>query len=190
MNYKMNFISAYYKSIEIGLNPDDSVLPLKNTIPKTKLTDLQVGAVKLLQSMDLNSSVDLAGKCIPVHMMIKEMLKKEFSVESHITIGDRFWHDYVYCEMSYDLIAKELETGGGVEPLKAHVWLTLQDGSILDLTCEAHLDVLMNRGDHPTHECIGYIPASKKITDGYYRPYLVGDEFLKRTGAFGVAVGI
>lgn len=139
-----------------------------------------------LYSIGLSKSSELANKCIPVHMHLQPLLQEHVSIESYVTIGDKYFHDYVYCEMSYESILKELQNPNIEASLKAHVWLTLRDGSVLDCTGEAHMDLLFNRGDHPTHQCIAYIPSDKPVSNGYYRPYLVGSEFLKRTGAFAI----
>lgn len=65
--------------------------------------------VDYIYSIEFNGSSDLAGKCIPVHMALQSLLWKVLSVESYTTIGDRVWSDYIYCEMSYDYIIRELE---------------------------------------------------------------------------------
>lgn len=146
---------------------------------------LQV-CVDYIYSIEFNNSSDLAGKCIPVYMALQSLLCKVLSVESYITIGDRVWSDYIYCEMSYDYIIRELEKTNINDALKAHVWLTLRDGSVLDCTGEAYMDLLFKRGNHPTHECVAYFPPDKNLSDGFYRPYLVGSAFLTHIGAYAV----
>lgn len=130
------------------------------------------------------SSSHLAGKCAPIHLMLKERLKTELGIESLITIGDRFWDDYVYCEMTKESAENELNNSNTFEPIKAHVWLTLSDGTILDCTAEAHADILFGRGEHPAHQCIMIVSPNKAedAKAGYHRPVLVGLGFLEKTG--------
>jgi len=186
LNYKTRFVTAYHKSSEVGLEPDCQALPFKKKLSKKKVQEIRQFCIDYLYSIGLTKSSELANKCIPVHMHLQPLIREHLSVESYITIGDKYWDDYVYCKMSYETILQELQDPDVEASLKAHVWLTLRDGSVLDCTGEAHMDLLFNRGDHHTHQCIAYIPSDKPVSDGYYRPYLVGSEFLKRVGAFAI----
>lgn len=75
------------------------------------------------------------------YLMLKDRLKAELGIENLITIGDRFLDDYVYYEMAKEFVQNELNSTNIFEPIKAHVWLTLSDGTILDCTAEAHADI-------------------------------------------------
>lgn len=186
MNYKTRFIAAYQKSSEIGLEPDCKALPFQKKLSKNKIQTILHSCADYLYSVSFEKSSDLASNCIPVHFQIQAMLREKLSVDSFITIGDKVWSDYVYCKMSYRAIQQELGSPSVTSPLKAHVWLTLGDGSVLDCTGEAHMDILFDRGEHPTHKCFAFIPPEKSVSDGYYRPYLVGSEFLKKSGALAI----
>lgn len=141
-----------------------------------------------LYNYGYNKSSDLAGKCTPIHLMLQQHLKNDLSIDSLITIGDRYWDDYIYCEMTKKSIEKELSHSNSYEPIKAHVWLTLPDGTILDCTAEAHADLLFKRGEHPAHKCIMFVEPSKEedAKSGYHRPILVGTGFLEKTGMIQV----
>lgn len=186
MNYKDMFIKSYHETLKIGLDPGSKVLPFKATISKKKVDQILTFCAMHLRLMGFTRSSELAGKCIPVHIELQFLLREKFSVKSNITIGDKFWNDYVYCEMSYKSIEQELQKPNINNPIKAHVWLTLSDGSILDCTGEAHMDVIWKRGDFPAENCIAYVPSDKVMSNGYYRPYLVGGDFLIKTGAIRI----
>ncbi|HEY0924271.1 hypothetical protein [Rheinheimera pacifica] len=186
MNYKDRCINAVKKTKEFGLEIDQSPIPFSKPISNSKRQKILFNSAWALESIGYLTSFDLAQKCIPVHLMLNQFLKKELGVVSYITIGDRFWsNSEIYCEMSYENIQKELNTPQINSPLNAHIWLTLSDGSILDCTSEAHLDVLENRGIHATNQCLTYIEANSKqnVLSGYHRPYLFGSDFLIKTGA-------
>ena len=181
MDYKTRFIAAHKKSSELGLEPGPQALPFTKEHSKQKVQNILQACADHLYSAGLDTSSDLASNCLPVHMQLQAFLREHLSVGSSITIGDKFGEDYVYCHMSYQTILEELQKTEMDSAVKAHVWLTLRDGSVLDCIGEAHMDLLFNRGEHPTHECFAFVRPNQIIPDGYYRPYLVGSEFLKRT---------
>ena len=127
MNYKDMFIKSYHETLKIGLDPGSKVLPFKATISKKKVDQILTFCAMHLRLMGFTRSSELAGKCIPVHIELQFLLREKFSVKSNITIGDKFWNDYVYCEMSYKSIEQELQKPNINNPIKAHVWLTLSE---------------------------------------------------------------
>lgn len=134
------------------------------------------------------TSEDLAGQCTPVHLIIMLYLKSYLNIESFITVGDRYWNDYIYCEMSKDSIESELKKPNIAGDIKAHVWLTLTDGTILDCTAEAHADLLFKRGLYPSHKCIMLVDPNQyeSAKSGYHRPYLIGTDFLEKIGMYRI----
>jgi hypothetical protein len=184
LNYKDRLLEAITYTQSLRLHIDNSVLSLDVELAdKSKQEIFQLCGDALYQA-GLQSSSHLAGKCAPIHLMLKERLKAELGIESLITIGDRFWDDYVYCEMTKESVENELNSTNIFEPIKAHIWLTLSDGTILDCTAEAHADILFRRGEHPAHQCIMIVSPNKAedAKTGYHRPVLVGSGFLEKTG--------
>jgi hypothetical protein len=184
LNYKDKFTSALNKSYELDLEVKASPLPFKKSLTVTEQQKILQFCAEALMHYGYVSSSELANQCTPVHLMLQALLKEHLDVDSYITIGDRYWHDYVYCEMSYESIISELNNPQTEHPIKAHVWLTLSDGTVLDCTAEAHADLLFNRGTHPSPQCIMFVKPDEKVDDksGYHRPYLVGIDFLEKTG--------
>ena len=188
MNYKERFIAAVNKTKELHIGSVEKVLPLGKSLSEKKKIQILNLCHEALLHQGFNQSSDLAKQCVPVHMMLQQILSDHLNIKSHITIGDKYWSDYIYCETSYDYITNEYSEPNEHSPLQAHVWLTLSDGTILDCTGEAHADMLMGRGEHPTHQCLSYIKPTENIADGYHRPYIVGSEFLYKTGSFAIHV--
>ncbi|WP_037428110.1 hypothetical protein [Shewanella colwelliana] len=184
MNYKERFIKAVLATKELGLKVDKEPLPIEKALSKSKLQSIQLLCFEVLKFRGYSYSSDLAQKCIPVHLDLKHFLKLYLDVDSYITVGDRYWDDYVYCEMSYESIKDELANPGRGD-LKAHVWLTLSDGTLLDCTAEAHADLIFGRPEYPIEQCIMLIKPTE-VNDakkGFHRPYLVGIDFLEKSGA-------
>ncbi|UOB73658.1 hypothetical protein [Pseudoalteromonas sp. APM04] len=190
MNYKKRIEDAVLRTQELQLKLPPSPVPFSKNISEDKKQEVLIHCLEMLQLHGFKSSQDLAGKCTDVHLMLQYFLKKDLNIDSYITIGDRYWHDYIYCEMSDASIKSELNSPGLNEPIKAHVWLTLTDGTILDCTGEAHADLIFNRGNFPLHECIHLFAPNEKedSIEGYYRPYLIGIDFLEKTGVCKILI--
>jgi hypothetical protein len=184
LDYKKRLEEAFSKTKNFGLKVDIPLLPLKADFPKEIKKNILQLCVEALNHYGYVTSSELARKCTPVHLMIQSHLKSDLNIDSCITIGDLYWDDYIYCEMTDESIKKEIEKPNVQEPVKAHVWLTLPDGTILDCTAQAHLDLLQDRGVHPAHECIMLVEPneSEDAKSGYHRPFLLGTEFLAKTG--------
>jgi len=143
---------------------------------------LSIAVFGLLQE-GYKDSTALAGNCVPVNMLINHALQSLKGINSYITIGDRYWSENdIYCEMSYTSIVEELKHPNITKPIKAHTWITLTDGTIIDFTSEAHLDVLHDRGVFPVEKCYQVIRPDSDITSGFHRPFLIGTDFLFKTG--------
>ena len=110
LNYRKRLVEALDRTEKLGLKLDFSPLPLKADLPiDVKQNILQLCAEAFNHYGYLTSS-DLASKCTPVHLMLQSHLKSDLNIDSYITIGDRYWDDYIYCEMSDESINKELES--------------------------------------------------------------------------------
>lgn len=189
MNYIERLINAIDYTRSLGLKIEKSPIPLDENIGRSTLQDIIQLCSEALYHYGYQTSEDLAGNCTPVHLMLMSHLKSDMNIESFITVGDRYWDDYVYCEMSKNSIESELKKPSSDGDIKAHVWLTLADGTILDCTAEAHIDLLFNRGLHHAHECIMLVDPNREecAKTGYHRPYLIGTDFLEKTGTIGIA---
>ncbi|MBC9071974.1 hypothetical protein IAI53_08365 [Thauera sp. CAU 1555] len=183
-SYKARFVSALKYTEKLGLDPGEKPVPWRGKISLKKARDVLLLSREVLDAAGMRQSSDLAMNCVAVHLKLQSAIYHYLKMKTYITIGDIFWSDYVYCEMSHEAIEKELNNPMLGEPIKSHVWLTLQDGSILDCTGEAHLDLIFGREEHPLEQCLTFIPPDKNIEDGYRRPFLVGPEFLVKAGVF------
>ena len=184
LNYIERLINAVDYTRSLGLKIEKSPIPLGEKIERSTMQDIFQLCGDALYHYGYQTSEDLAGQCTPVHLMLMSHLKSDLNIESFITVGDRYWDDYIYCEMSRDSIESELKKPSIDGDIKAHVWLTLTDGTILDCTAEAHADLLFKRGPHPAHKCIMLVDPilEESAKSGYHRPYLIGTDFLEKTG--------
>jgi len=58
----------------------------------------------------MTKSSDLATNCIGVHLELQNALYHFLKMKSYITIGDKYWSDFIYCEMTHASIEKELSS--------------------------------------------------------------------------------
>lgn len=183
LDYKDEFFNAVEKTLELGLNLESYPSAFSEPCAVQERALILQLTADVLHKKGFTSSSILANKCFPVHLIVQFWLKHELNISSCITIGDRYWSDdEIYCKMSYDYIKSEIIAPNHNKPINAHVWLTLQDGSILDCTAEAFLDVTEERGDYPVSECLMFVRPSETPSSGYHRPFLVGTDFLEKAG--------
>ncbi|WP_045409980.1 hypothetical protein [Vibrio jasicida] len=183
MNYKSRFETAINKTKELGLTLTDSQYPFREPLSYEEKNEIFQACVWSLYDIGFTTSSTIAQQCAFVHTYIREMLKEVLGVNSYITIGDFYRDNYTYCEMSYESILQELAQPDMLKPIKAHVWLTLTDGTIIDCTYHADADVLCGRGEFLIEKCIMVVDSDQveNKEKGYHRPYLVGDDFLIKT---------
>ncbi|MBE2167741.1 MULTISPECIES: hypothetical protein [unclassified Cobetia] len=184
MNYNSRFMAAVKYTESLGLNVKEMPAAFTEKLSHSTLQEIFQLCGDALYHYGFNDSTDLASQCVRVHSLIKQHLKDDMGIDSYITIGDRYWDDYIYCEMSRTAIEQELTSPEVDQPIKAHVWLTLSDGAIIDCTAEAHADIIFGRDVHPSHQCIMLITPDQEedAKVGYHRPYLVGEDFINKTG--------
>lgn len=184
MNYEKRFAAAVTKTLELGLLLPDDLQPFQKALSHEEKRQALNLCVEILRDHGFKTSKDLAGHCVQTHQMMRFFFQEKLGLQSYITIGDIYSDDYTYCEMNYESIKNEILKPEYSKPLKAHVWLTLQDGTIIDCTAQAHDDLLRELGNYPIHECLRIVeidtPDDK--TNNYYRPYLIGSDYLRRTG--------
>lgn len=185
MNYKIDFEKAVRKTLELDLNLYGSPLPLESSpIPEQNIFYFLRHCIPFLHQQGYFSSKDLNGNCVDVHLTVKRVLKELFGLECFITIGSMHGKGWDYCEMSYAYIRKELDEPNLQGELNAHIWLTLPDGSIVDWTGQAWYDQKAGES-HDLSQCLVYFSPTYFFAEHYYKPYLVGEEFLIRTGTIG-----
>ncbi|WP_426698055.1 hypothetical protein ACP6EV_10895 [Aeromonas hydrophila] len=109
MNYIERLINAVDYTRSLGLKVEKSPIPLGKKIERSTMQDIFQLCGDALYHYGYQTSEDLAGQCTPVHLMLMSHLKSDLNIESFITVGDRYWDDYIYCEMSRDSIESELK---------------------------------------------------------------------------------
>lgn len=123
---------------------------------------------------------DLAGQCFAAHLAAAPLIEKEFGVSAVPTLG---WikasSEELFRTSELDL-ARYLVEGVPSRKLNLHCWLTLSSFEIIDITISTTFAVV-----HGTDDGLGNILAKhwSDLSGGLeYRPLLVGEQYLERTG--------
>lgn len=186
MDYKIAFENAVAQTLGLGLTLNANPIPLHvSPISKEQMQPALVQCIRILRERGYFTSKELNTKCVDVHLLIKQFLKFMFDIETHITIGSMKVQGWDYCSMTYNYILQELASPNFHQEIRAHVWLTLPDGSIIDWTGQAWHDIQIGEV-HSVENCLLYFSPNEFRDDLYHKPYLVGEDFLLKTGIIGL----
>lgn len=183
-NYKDNFQAAVQKTLEWSLGEDLPFLKLAATpISRDAIYGITQNLIPQLRRFGFADSRSLAGKCIQVNHWLAELLA-DFGVKSVLTIGSMHLENGItYMGQDYKMLQEELSSPQLDKGLRVHVWLTLEDGSIVDWVGPAWYDQIAGR-NYPVEECMDVLSQGIFGDSPYsYKPYLVGHEYLKKVGA-------
>lgn len=90
-----------------------------------------------------------------------------------------------YFSTSVDELLVEMADPNPEREMRAHVWMTFNDGSVLDWAGQARCDTQANE-NHSAEACLVYFQQGVQDEMHYYRPVLLGREYLIRTGSIRV----
>lgn len=184
MSYRNQFIHAVQRSAKLGMIQPNTVLPLSNrTIRQNKLQSYLAGCMAFFKLNGIVHSSQLTECCASVHAGLAAFLSVN-KLPCHVTIGEFHWNQKPFFDFyRLDELVSEIESPSAHEDLKAHCWLTLPDGSVLDLTINSDLSKITQRPYLPLHANAIYVGPKECDPDHYYVPILVGEEYLRRVKA-------
>lgn len=180
-DYKDLVRRAVSTSVSLGLLNENVAPTFNSDVIHERLIDSIARFTRHLHSLGLESSRSLNGNCIQVHDQLQAHLQRH-GIESHMTIGSMHGQGWHYGSASTDELLAELEGPDRAREIKIHTWLTLNDASVLDWTGQAWYDTKVNE-DHPVEACLVYLPKGVQCERHYYKPLLVGREYLIRIGS-------
>lgn len=183
-NYKDAFQAAVQKTIEWNLGGDLPFYKLEGPLISREMI-FQV-ALHLIPQLEQHGFIDsrsLAGNCLQVNAWLADLLAR-VGVKSVMTIGSMSLESgMVYMPLDYEKLHVELNAPQPDKDIGVHVWLTLEDGSIVDWVGPAWYDQMIG-SNYSVNECMDVLPQGIFGDSPYsYKPYLVGSEYLKKIGA-------
>lgn len=132
---------------------------------------------KSIKSLGL-TSIDLVGKCFNIVTTTSMALTME-GLKHTVTIGNVFVDNKPYFKTTMESIYDDLRIGyQPEEPAEAHAWLTLEDGTIIDITI---LSSIAHKNHKKPLKLIKAIYTSDDITTNIkHIPYFLGPMYVIR----------
>ncbi len=187
MNNITRFETAYENTKKHGLRTDPSPFPLKPPISDAEIEEIKFVCIELLSRMGMPLASHVANKCTLVHANLRDALGVILGIDSYLTIGDINLTEAgsIYCEMTNEDITRELKNPNS-GAINCHAWLTLSDGTIIDVTAIPSMEINLGKPDFYVNLTDiafqrPHLPQSPNI----YRPNLVGLDYLIKTRTLG-----
>lgn len=136
---------------------------------------------------DLRDSVgeirveEVVAQCLSIHYRLLKPVSDIFGAPAYFTIGYVETSERLFFEQDEESLRRMLEFDIPSLKLKIHAWLTLPSMEILDFSFLTSYAVIAEN-----KELIGGLIAvhADELKHGMrYHPMLIGDDFLRRTGA-------
>ena len=139
----------------------------------------QIYSVKRLQLEDL------ALKCSIVSKELQEFLKIQFDINSVVTIGNVYLNKLRYYHEPLSTLKERLTKNDFEKPFNAHVWLTLENGDIIDLTIGPSMwlehKISGSEPDRNNFEKVYWISTQKFDKKLFvYKPLLIGYDYFEK----------
>lgn len=181
--YQKEFLEAAERASSFGL-PVPPFVP-KETQYLTK-TDLERLRNAIKEEMGVLGEEEVFAQCLSLHMRIKPLVEDIFDCPVLYTIGWVNFENQSLFKQTEQSLKVMLETGIPGPEVSLHAWLTLPSMEILDFSLGTTISKV-----YGLESCKGAVLTMHPslLTDGLmYRPMLVGEEFLIRTGAMKLLV--
>lgn len=131
--------------------------------------------------LDLNSGYEqLVARCMPVHLQARPLVEEWLGCPVYFTLG---WIDDGTPKGMFrfddDFITDTLKNGYTGDTVNLHAWLTLPSMEIIDITLSTTISMLQG---HKNQLGGVIIKRADDIKGFSYKPMLIGDEFLSKSG--------
>lgn len=121
---------------------------------------------------------DNVGKCFGAAMVVSNMLLRE-RIKHVITIGDVQYDGQRYFKTTREILEREMEDGcDSPTNAKAHAWITLENGTIMDMTIKASIAMRTRRKPMKWNEAI--FLSTKNNLNLKHIPIMLGLEYQAR----------
>lgn len=173
--YRQAFLEAVERTRRYGLRVP-TILEVCPTPPH-----LAQSVPSLLSSCaQVQTPDDLAGKCVRVNLALYPALQKRYGA-AYLTIGYYDEAGTPFFQFSEQNIEAWLRDGIGTSTAQFHVWITLPDMQILDVTLGTSISKYRKV---PAAEGAIICDLAERLSPQLvYHPMVVGEDFLYQIGA-------
>ncbi|HHO9701221.1 hypothetical protein [Citrobacter braakii] len=179
MSYSEEFLKALERTADFDLAPPDGV----SEVPGRMMNDKRIRHLNRVLAPVFEGIVSyeqMVGQCMPLHLKARPVLEEWLGCPVYFTLG---WVDdgtpKGVHKFDDAMIADKLANGHQDDTINIHAWLTLPTMEIIDLTLSTSFSILQGlKGGE------GGVITKKadEITGFAYKPMLVGEAFLSKTG--------
>jgi hypothetical protein len=179
MSYSEEFLKALERTAHFDLAPPESVDETANRIMNDKRVR-HLNRVLAPVFEGIVSYEQMVGQCMPLHLKARPVLEEWLGCPVYYTLG---WIDdgtpKGLHKFDDDFIADKLANGHLDDTINIHAWLTLPSMEIIDLTLSTTFSILQGRKEG---EGGVIVKKADEITGFSYKPMLVGETFLSKSG--------
>ena len=183
--YKSEFLDAAKRSKRLGLS-----VPEISAIDSRLLNDKAQSDLPFIihDALGMLEEEEIVLQCLLLNLRLKNIFSSYFKSPVFYTIGYIERDDSAMFKQSEETLRKMLENGIEGPSISLHAWLTLPSMEILDFSISTSYGRV-----NGIKEMMGKALAMhpNELTGGMkYRPLLVGQEFLLKTGAMKLVVDV
>ncbi|OVZ88295.1 hypothetical protein CBW54_09590 [Yersinia kristensenii] len=179
MTYSEEFKIALERTARFNLTPPDSFSETSTRVMNDKrVRNLNRILAPIFEGMV--SYEQMVGQCMPLHLKALPILEEWLGCPVYYTLG---WIDdgtpKGLHKFDDDMIADKLANGHQDDTINIHAWLTLPSMEIIDLTLSTSFSILqgLKEGEGGV-----IVKKADEITGFAYKPMLVGEAFLSKSG--------
>ncbi|WP_025139586.1 hypothetical protein [Achromobacter sp. DH1f] len=177
-SYAADWTEALDRSARFGLKVPEMVAPGEERyLTSQRQAEFPYVIRRALGDLTVD---DLVCQCMAINIRLRAVLQEWLGCEVYYTIG---WVDTdagaPLFQFDDAFIAEKLANGHPGGEIGLHAWVTLPSLEVIDVSLATSFAVLQNRKDGHG----GVIASHPDTLRGFaYRPMLVGDDFLRKTG--------
>ncbi|MAY37857.1 hypothetical protein [Spongiibacter sp.] len=173
MNYFDSLSKAYENTNALGAEvPVQFEAKPALTISDEQIYEVRDFTIEGLSRFGWKSSEHIYDQCIVANTLAYNIVTKMLGVKACITIGYVKAYGQELFKTTYDALSQEYQSPQSGKPIELHVWVTLENGYILDWCTEAYIS-RCEGVVKPISACMYYLnPDDTKEID--YVPLVVG----------------
>lgn len=124
---------------------------------------------------------ELVGQCMSIHHRLAPVISDWLKCDAVFTLGWIEYENEKLFKFDEDFIKKTLKDGHDSSQLNIHAWIALPSMEIIDFSLSTTFGFVKKR-----KEMFGGVIASHadELKGIKYRPMLVGEDYLRKTGVF------
>lgn len=183
MKYLEKVQDAYRATNEIGV-PTPKKIKFSNNrkLSKHKIDSIYKQCLYAFSKFGWLNSSHIYNQCVLVNTTAFKVITTVLKIQAYLTIGYTKINGNPINETTLETLKTELLNPNFESPLPIHVWITLEDGTVIDWTTEASITQHENKVKG-IEKCLLHINP-EEVTGCEFIPILVGEDYLDKIGFY------